>query len=147
MKVILLKDIRKIGKEGEIATVKDGYGRNYLIPKGLALMATDQNFKRIKDIANTKLKVAESQKQEALKIKEAIEKISLTITAQAKEDEELYGSITQGQILKLLKDEGVDLGKDKLIMDESIKKIGAYNLKVCLQRQVEATLRIWVVKK
>ncbi|MCQ9205516.1 MAG: 50S ribosomal protein L9 [Omnitrophica bacterium] len=147
MKVILLADLPKLGKEGETTKVKDGYARNYLIPKGLALKATDQNFKRIKEIEKTKSKVVEKQKRESFKLKETIEKISLTVTVEAKDDEELYGTISQAQILKLLKDEGIDLDKEKLILKEPIKKLGVYNLKIYLHPEVEASLRVWVVKK
>lgn len=147
MKVILLIDLPKLGKEGETTEVKDGYARNYLIPKGFALKATDQNFKRIKEIKKAKTKVVEKQKRESLELKKTIEKISLTVAVEAKDDEELYGAINQAQILKLLKDEGIDLDKEKLILEESIKKLGVYNLKIYLHPEVEASLRVWVVKK
>lgn len=147
MKVILLTDLPKLGKEGETTEVKDGYARNYLIPQGFALKATVQNFKRIKEIEKAKSKVGEKQKQESSKLKKTIEKISLTVAVEAKDDEELYGAISQAQILKLLKDEGIDLDKEKLILKEPIKKLGVYNLKIYLHPEVEASLRVWVVKK
>ena len=147
MKVILLKDSNKLGKEGDVIEVKDGYARNYLIPQRLALVATEGSFKRLEEIKSVKAKVEERKKKDFLKIKEKIEKISLTITAEVKDDEELYGSITEAQILKLLQPEGIKLGKDSLVLDEPIKKLGVYNLKVNVYSGVEATLRVWVVKK
>ncbi len=147
MKVILLKDSKKLGKEGDTVEVKDGYGRNYLIPQGLAFVATEGSFKRLEEIKKVKAKIEEKKKQDFSKVKEEIEKISLTVTAEAKDDEELYGAINEAQILKLLQPEGIELEKDSLVLDEPIRKLGVYNLKVKVYSGVEATLRVWVVKK
>jgi len=147
MKVILLKDAKKLGQEGDIVEVKDGYARNYLIPQGLAFVATEGSSKRIEEIKRVKVKVEEKRKQDFLKVKEKIEKISLTVTAEAKDNEELYGAINEAQIVKLLSSEGVELEKDSLVLDEPINKLGVYNLKVNVYSGVEATLRVWVVKK
>jgi len=147
VQVILLKDSKKLGKEGDTVEVKDGYARNYLIPQRLAFVATKGSFKRLEEIKRVKAKIEEKKKQDFLKIKEEIEKISLTVTAEAKDDEELYGAINEVQILKLLRSEGIELEKDSLVLDEPIKKLGVYNLKVNVYSGVEATLRVWVVKK
>ncbi len=147
MKVILLKDLGKLGKEADVVDVKDGYGRNYLIPRGFALKANDNNFKRLQEFQNTKAKTRERKKQGFFGIKEKIDKVSLTIAAEAKDNEELYGTIGLVQILKLLAAEGVEIDKEALLIDEPIKKLGVYNLKVLLHPDVEATFRLWVVKK
>ena len=147
MKVILLKDSKKLGKEGDTVEVKDGYARNCLIPQGLAFVATEGSFKRLQEMKRIKAKIEAKKKQDFSKIKEEIEKISLTVTAEAKDDEELYGAINEAQILKLLQPEGIELEKDSLVLDEPIKKLGVYNLKVNVYSGVEATLRVWVVKK
>ncbi|MFH1519055.1 MAG: 50S ribosomal protein L9 [Candidatus Omnitrophota bacterium] len=147
MRVILLKDLNKLGKEGAIVEVKDGYGRNYLIPQGLAMVAVDGNFKRLEEIKRVKAKAGEKRRQDFLKLKEKIEKVSLTITAEVKKDEELYGTISETQILKLLQAEGIELDKSALVIEESIRKLGVYNLKVNVYPEIEATLRVWVVKK
>ncbi|HIE36100.1 MAG TPA: 50S ribosomal protein L9 [Candidatus Omnitrophica bacterium] len=146
-KVILLKNIEKLGKEMEVVEVKPGYARNYLIPHGLALKANRESFELLEKIKKERLKIEEKEKKEALKLKEKLEKISLTITVQAKDDEEIYGSIQEVQILKALEEEGVNLEKGKLVLEEPIKKIGVYNLKVNLHPQIQANLRVWVVKK
>lgn len=147
MKVILLKSFGKLGKEGNLVKVKDGYARNYLIPQGIALGATSGNLKKIEDIQSKQKKVDEKTKQTFLGLKEKIDKISLTMTAECKDNEELYGSITEAQILRLLLSEGVELKKGNLILDQAIEKLGVYNLKVRLHPEVEADLRVWVVKK
>lgn len=147
MQVILLKDSKKLGKEGDTVEVKDGYARNFLIPQGLALIVTEGNFKRLEEMKSVKAKAEEKKKESFLKLKEEIEKISLTITAETKGEEELYGAINETQILKLLRSEGVELSKDALVMEEPINKLGVYNLKINVYHGVEATLRVWVVKK
>jgi len=147
VKVILIKKVGKLGQEGDTVVVKDGYARNFLIPNGIALTATDDNLKKLQVIKKAKTKLVVEEKNKYLKVKEKIESVSLTIAVQAKEDEQLYGAIGEAQILKQLMTEGVELGKDKLVLDEPIKKLGVYNLKVNLYPEVEASLRVWVVKK
>ena len=98
-------------------------------------------FKKRKD------KQEEKIKGEALSVKTKIEALSLTLTAEAKDTEELYGSITEQQILKALSGEDLTVEKGKIILTEPIKKLGVYNLKVKLHPTVEANLRLWVMKK
>ncbi len=147
MKVILLTALGRLGKEGDVAEVKDGYARNYLIPEGKALRADSKNFQRLEDIRKIKSKAAEKEKGEVLKIKEQIEQVSLTIVSEAKDDEELYGSIGEAQIVKALRAEKIDLDKESLSLDEPIRKLGVYKIKVSLHPEVEAALRVWVVRK
>lgn len=147
MKVVLLKDLKKLGKEGDTVEVKDGYARNYLMPQGLAFVVTKGSSKRIEEMKRVKARLEEKKRQDFSKIKEAIEKISLTVTVEAKDDERLYGSINEAQILKLLHSEGIDLEKNSLVLDEPIDKLGVYNLKVNIYPGVETILRVWVVKK
>ena len=147
MKIILLKDLGKLGNQGEVKEVKDGYARNFLIPEGLALVANAANFKKLEEVKRTRNKLAEKTKEKFIQLKEEIDKISLTIAVEAKENEELYGAISEAQILKLLKDEGMDLEKGKLAITEPIDKLGVFNLKVSLHPEVEAIFRVWVVKK
>ena len=147
MKVILLTDLGKLGKEGQTKEVTDGYARNYLIPRKLALPANQGSLKRFEDIKKAKEKNSQIQKQQFLKTKSVIEKISLTVTAEAKENEELYGAIKDSEIAKLLEAEGVNVERNKFKLDEPIRKIGVYNLKISLHPEVEAVVRLWVVKK
>ena len=147
MKVILLKKLGKLGQEGDTVVVKDGYARNFLIPGGIALTASDENFKRLQTIKKAKDKLAEEEKNKCLKVKKQIENVSLTITVEAKQDEQLYGAIGEAQILKQLTAEGVELDKDKIVLEKPIKKLGVYNLKINLYPEVVASLRVWIVKK
>lgn len=147
MKVILTKDVSNLGKEGTTIEVKDGYARNYLLPNNLAFEATKDNLVKLEELKRTRLKILETQKKSVIDIKQKLEAISVTLTASAKDDEEIFGSITEGQILKALKEEGVELEKGKIELETPIKKIGVYNLKVKLHPEVDANLRVWIVKK
>lgn len=147
MKVVLIKNVEKLGKEGDIIEVKDGYARNFLIPTGVALRAIKGSFYEIEEMKKRKVKSEEKGKKEAIALKEKIEEISITLTTEVKEGEEIYGSISEPQILRALKEEGFELDKGKLTLDEPIKKLGVYNLKVKLHPAVEANLRVWVMKK
>lgn len=147
MKVILLSNLDKLGLAGQTKEVKDGYARNYLIPRGLALVASKGSLSKFQDLERMRMRTAEMQKQKFLKIKEEIEKISLTVTAEAKNDEELYGAVTESQIEKLLETEGIPLEKGSIVIDEPMRKLGVYDLKIPLCPEVTAKLRVWVVKK
>jgi large subunit ribosomal protein L9 len=147
VKIILTKDVEKIGKEGDIVDVKEGFARNFLLPRGVAIKATKNSYKEIEELKKRKDKQEEKIKGEALSVKTKIEALSLTLTAEAKDTEELYGSITEQQILKALSGEDLTVEKGKIILTEPIKKLGVYNLKVKLHPTVEANLRLWVMKK
>jgi len=147
VKVIIVKDYKKLGREGKIVEVKDGYARNYLIPRGLALLATDKNFQKLEELKKLKVKIAEKEKVKYLEEKEKIEKLSLTIPVEAKENEELYGTIGAAKILSILENERITLDKNQLVLDEPIKKLGVYNLKIKLHPEVQAVLRLWVVRQ
>lgn len=147
MKLILIKDVEKVGKEGDIVEVKNGFARNFLLPSGFAIKVTKTSFKEIEEMKKRKGKQEEKLKADALAVKKQIESLSLTITAEAKNAEELYGSIGEQQIQKMLKDENVTLDKNSIILDAPIKKLGVYNLKIKLHPAVEANLRLWVMKK
>ena len=147
MKIILLKNIEKLGKEGEVVEVKDGYARNYLLPQGFALKAEEKYIKRWREIKKIREKIREKKEEATLSLKERIEKLSLTITCEVKKDDEIYGSVGVSQILSALKEEGVELRKNNIELDEPIRKLGIYTVKVKLSPQQEAFLKLWVVKK
>lgn len=147
MKVILLKDVGNLGKEGDLREVKDGYGRNYLLPNKLALQATKVNLKKFDELKKKREKQRKKEEQSLAGRKDKIENLSLTITAEAKDDQTLYGGVTVAQIQKLLQEQGLDLEKDKIVLDESIDKVGAYKVPIKISQGLEANLRLWVVKK
>jgi len=147
VKVILLSNLGKLGAAGQTKEVKDGYARNYLIPRGLALVADAGSLKKFQDLQKVREKATEVQKQKFFKIKEEIEKISLTVAVEAKNEEELYGAVSESEIKRLLEIEGISLEKGSIIIEEPLRKLGVYDLKVSLCPEVVARLRVWVVKK
>ena len=146
MEIILTEDVKGLGKQGELKNVKQGYALNYLIPKGLAFKATKANMKKLEEYKRTleKRKIREEQKT-----KELIEKlntISCNITTQAGDDDKLYGSVTNQDIANALKEQGIDIDKRKIILEEPIKKLGVYNVPVHFSQDLQAELKVWVIK-
>ncbi len=147
MKVILTQDIPSLGKKTQAVEVKPGYARNYLIPQGKALPATENSLKQLQ----TQIKKEEVQigkkKQESEELAKKLNEISCTATVQAGEDDKLYGSVSLSDIVKLLSDQGVNLDKHKIILEEPIKTLGVYNIPIKLHPEVEATIKLWVVRQ
>ena len=147
MKVILLKDIKKIGQLGDEVEVKDGYARNYLIPKKEAIEATAGAMKVLEQ---KKKKVERKQlllKEESEKISEKIKAVSCTISMEAGEEDKLFGAVTSEMIGESLQAEGIEIDKRKIVLPEPIKNLGVHNIEIHLHPEVKVELRIWVVKK
>lgn len=148
MEVILNKDVDKLGKSGQVIKVKDGFGRNFLIPNGLALPLTAANLKRLEQEKQRKVFQLEKIKKEAEALKEKLGSLSLTLAVLVKEEaEELYGSISAADIASALKEEGFDIDKNSIILDEPIKSLGIYEIPVKLHPEISAQVKVWVVKK
>jgi large subunit ribosomal protein L9 len=137
----------KLGKAGSIVKVKDGFARNFLIPKGLAFPKTDANLKKIEQDKQKKLFQIEKAKRESEKLKERLENLSLTIPVLTQEEDKLYGSITPVDIAGILKEEGLDVDKNSIILDDPIKSLGIYEVLIKLHPEVSAKIKVWVVKK
>ncbi len=147
MKVILKKDIEKLGSFGEIVDVKDGYARNYLLPKGFVWPAEDKYRKRVESL-KAKIETQKAKEFEQAKEKaDRIEDTSVTIEVEVGEDEKLYGSVTNIDIAGKLNREDLDVDKRNIKIDEPIRKLGVYKVKVKVHPKVEATCKVWVVKK
>lgn len=147
MKVILTEDIPHLGNAGSLIKVKDGYARNFLIPQGKAVKATTQNLKQLE---HQKLQVqARLQKiqREAEQLARRIESVSCTITKAAGEEDKLFGSVTAADIQASLKNEGIEVDKKKILLDEPIKKLGIFTVPIKLHPAVTAQVKIWVVKE
>jgi large subunit ribosomal protein L9 len=147
MKIILLKEIPKLGKEGDIVEVKNGYARNYLIPQRIACEATSQ---KLKEIENKKLIVErrkERIKQNALEFAKKISDTSITVVMKTGEDGKLFGAVTSIDIVKGLEKEGIKIDRHNIIMEEPIKELGIYQVKIKVHSEVEAKLKVWVVKE
>jgi large subunit ribosomal protein L9 len=147
MKVILLEDIDKLGKEGDVVDVAAGYARNYLLVKNKALLSTPGNRKKFEVIKKMKEIQYMRSKDESEKLAEKLNTVSITAVAKAGENEKLYGSITTGDISELLKKEGFDVDKKKIIIEEPIKSLGVYTIGIKLHTEVQATIKLWVVSE
>ncbi len=147
MEVILLEDVEGLGKAGELKTVNDGYARNYLIPRGLAVIA---DKKKKKDLEHKKRMVEEMQKRKlktAEAIKKRLEELSITITAVAGEEDKLHGAITKEKIAEAIAAQGISINKDQVLLDEPIKTLGIFNVRTKILKDVEANVKVWVVRK
>ncbi|MDD5483840.1 MAG: 50S ribosomal protein L9 [Kiritimatiellae bacterium] len=143
--LILMADIEGLGLEGETVKVSDGYARNYLIPRKLAVPITSAALKRLeKNKADREARhLKELESAEALAAE--LGKISCTITAKIGENDKLFGSVTSADIIASLKQQGIELDKRKVQMAEPIRELGVFQVKIKLHPQVEAVLKVWVV--
>jgi len=145
MKVILTQDMESLGLGGEIVNVAKGYARNYLIPRGMALEATEQNIKlterQRKNIEIKRIKA----KEEALKVKERLSGISVTIAQKVGEEDKLYGSVTTMDIADQLEKQGITVERRRMVLDKPIKTLGDFAVTVKLHPDVSASIKVVVV--
>jgi large subunit ribosomal protein L9 len=146
MEVILRQDIDKLGKAGEVIAVKNGYGRNYLIPKGLAYAATAGNKTRVVAEAARRGEIIAEEKADAEALAEKLTAADLTFTANVGEGDKLFGSITSSDIAEKLKELGYPIDKRSIYLPEPIRMIGVHKVPVRLHPKVHPELRVWVVK-
>jgi large subunit ribosomal protein L9 len=147
MKVILRQDYEHLGKAGAIVTVKNGYARNFLIPQGIALIASDKSIRRLDEEQKQLTSKQERDKKNAEKFAEELTKVSITASVQVGEEERVFGSVTSQDIADLLKEKGYEIDRKKILLDEPIKSLGIYDVKIKLHTEVETTIKVWVVKK
>jgi large subunit ribosomal protein L9 len=145
MKVVLTQDMESLGLGGEIVNVAKGYARNYLIPRGMALEATEQNIKlterQRKNIEIKRIKA----KEEALKVKERLSGISVTIAQKVGEEDKLYGSVTTMDIAEQLEKQGITVERRRMVLDKPIKTLGDFAVTVKLHPDVSASIKVVVV--
>lgn len=146
MLVILKKEVPNLGDAGEVVRVAPGYGRNYLIPRGLAILANESNQaelahqKRVADVIRRK------ELTEAQAMGEKLEKLAITLRRQAGEDDKLFGSVTKRDIAAALADEGIEIDRRMIQLEEDIRSIGLFNIRVRLHREVESVFRVFVIR-
>jgi large subunit ribosomal protein L9 len=147
VEVILLESIPNLGDRGATVKVKPGYARNFLFPRRLALPASEGNTRVFHEHARVLEKrdhaAMEGARAQAGKLSDA----SCTITVQVGEDDKLYGSVTAVDIARSLADQGHELEKKQILLDEPIKQLGVYTVDVRLHREVSVPIKVWVVKE
>ncbi len=147
MEVILREDVDKLGRRGEVVKVAEGYGRNFLLPRGLALAVNEANKAMIaKERKAHELRMAK-EKAEFQAVADRINGIRFVAPRKVGENDVLYGSVTSGDIADFLKGKGVDLDKRKIQLDEPIKKLGEHEVQVKLHPEVAARLKVLVTKE
>ena len=147
MEVILLKDVEKVGRKGDVLRVRDGFGRNFLLPQGFALLSTRANQKFVEE---QKTRVSKRRAAETLKAKDQAEKLQelkLVIQAAAGEHDKLFGSVTAEDICEALAKNGYAVDKKHIHLKESIRTLGLHPVSVELYPQVKATVTVEVIRK
>ena len=147
MKVILTEDVSALGKAGDTVEVKRGYFRNYLAPRNLAVESNPKNVKALdhqKRLFSAKL---DKGLTDAKKLGERVETISLTLVRKAGEQDKLFGSVTDMDIEAALKEQGYDINRKQIQLEEPIKTLGVYQVPVKLHQNVEIKVKVWVIKE
>jgi large subunit ribosomal protein L9 len=145
MKVILRSDITNVGRQGDVKVVADGYARNYLLPRRLAMEASPANLKLWE---KEKVKLEKQRDQiisDARAVADKIEKTSFTITVKVGENNRLFGSVTNAALARILADNGFTVDKHNILLPEPIKEVGAYTVDIRLHPEVIAKAKIWIV--
>ncbi len=145
MQVILLNDVEHLGESGEVHDVADGYGRNYLIPQGLARVATDGMIRHRREIERQQARKEAVKKEQAEDIKEELEDMQVVFTAKVGEDNRIFGTVTNQQVAVELTNRGFNIDRRDIELDEDIRYVGAYTATVNLRDGVSATLDIQVI--
>ena len=143
MKVILLKDVKGLGKEGDLVNAKDGYARNFLFPKGAVVEATSGNLEKWKEEKEKEAEKKENEHKEALKLKEKIENITVNIQGKAGDGGRLFGSITSKDIADALKSQHkIDIDRRKIELKDNIKTLGTTQVDLRVYAEVVASLKV-----
>ncbi len=148
MKVILLEDVKKLGKKGDIVDVSDGYARNFVLHKNLGIEATSKNLNDLKLKQANDKRIKQEILQEALDFKEELDKKQITVGIKAGEGGKVFGSVSSKEIAKaFFEQENVEIDKKKILLKDAIKAFGNYDVDVKLHPEVTATLHIKVVEE
>jgi large subunit ribosomal protein L9 len=147
MEVILREDVENLGQTGEVVTVRDGYGRNYLIPRGLAALATPRNVRRMEHEKRAIAQQDAKRQKNAQTLKDQLEKLSITISKHTGEEDKLFGSVTTREIAAALKEQGFDINRKSIVLEEPVRSLGVFQVPMKLSRDVTAEVKLWVVAK
>lgn len=147
MKLILKEDVQNLGKTGDIVAVSNGYGRNFLLPRGLATQASSKSLKEMEHQKKVIRDRQEKDRQEAQELARRLESISCTIARKTGDEDKLFGSVTARDIEEALQKEGLLLDRKKIVLEEPIKKLGEYSVPVKLHTAVTGAVKVCVVSE
>jgi len=147
MQVILLEDVPSLGKAGDQVRVSDGFGRNYLIPKKKAVLATEKSLKALEHQKRQVQQRMGKAKKDVERIVQQIETLSCTFAKPVGESGKLFGSVTSMEIESYLKENGIEVDRKKILLEEPIKNVGMFNVPIKLYPEVTAHLKVWVVQE
>jgi large subunit ribosomal protein L9 len=147
MKVILRESYETLGAVGDVVEVKDGYARNYLIPRKIAYPATKGNIRALDEEKKQRVMREQKDLRQAQKLAEEVEKISITIPMQVGEDDKLFGAVTSQMVADALKEKGYEVDRRKIELDEPIKALGIYTVNVKLHQNVTGKVKVWVIRQ
>ncbi len=146
MKLLLQRNIEKLGKIGDVVDVADGYGRNYLLPMGFAVELTPDNLHRFEAIKRRLIALGEETKEKLQVLARELAKTSCTLIVRSTEEGHLYGSVTARDIARQLAADGFQVEPECILLEKPIKELGIYKVNVRLHPEVECELKVWVVK-
>lgn len=147
MKLILRADVESLGRLGQIVTVKPGYGRNYLIPQGLAMPASEASLKQF-ELEKKKLQAkADKLRTGAADVAERVNNASITIAVRVGENDKLYGSVTSANIADALAEQGIEVDRRKIVLADPIRALGQFEVEIKLHPDVHAAIKLSVVRE
>ena len=147
MELMLKQNIEHLGRLGDVVKVKPGYARNYLLPRGMAVMVTKSNVAEIEQARAAALAEEQARVAGMRELAQKLAEASVTIEGRANAEGHLFGSVTQGQIAAALRDKGIAVDDRAVRLEQPLKEIGVYDVVVHLHASVEATVKVWVVKQ
>jgi len=147
MKVIFVKDLKGQGRKGEIKEVKDGYGMNFLIQKGYAVIASESNIKALESNNNKRQLHEQELIKDFEKVKEKIEKLTLKFKVKTGKEDQVFGSVSSKQIITELKNKEIDIDKTMINMKETLSNLGFHNVEIELHKKVKVILKVELIKE
>ena len=147
MQVIIKKKIEKLGDVGDIITVKDGYARNYLLPRGLVVKATPGNLKEVELIKSQIQKKNEKKINNQKELAKKLSNLKINIPVKVGEDNQIFGSVTSTNIIEFLIEKGFEVNKKSIKLEEPIKSLGIHNVILKLDEGIESNIKVYVIKE
>ncbi|MBW2557752.1 MAG: 50S ribosomal protein L9 [Deltaproteobacteria bacterium] len=144
MRIILKKDVESVGKAGDLVNVSDGYARNFLIPRGLGIEASSKNMKALKNEIETTARRATKEKEAAQSMVERLEGVTCTISRKVGQQDKLFGSVSTKDIGDALREQGIEIDKRNILLEDPIKSLGEFSVKIKLHSGISADIKVVV---